>query len=785
MSALRIVAIPRDANPYQELLYAPMRERGARVRYASGLTPSRTLNLLLLPLELLLGRCAGYGVLHLHWVFGFRFTGPSRSEALGRASRLWFTATLRVARALGMRIVWTAHNVLPHEPVFDDDVAARRSLVDACDVVIAHAPNALDELEAIGARPRRSRIIPHGPIVPEELRTLAPVEPSAVRTILFFGRIAEYKGVEDLLEAVASLDGGVNVVIAGGCSDRALADRLITRAAELGGRVRLALGRVPDAELRALLRSADALVFPFRAVTTSGSLTLGLASGRLAVVPDLPAFSELPDEAVVRYPSDQSGGLAAALAEVAAMPAERIHDKGRAAREAALSVGWEEIAARTDDAMRDVSPHGSWLAEFRANHLLAGSATLLINTLVISVLGLVFWAAATHLYASASVGVYSGINSGASLLGAVVSIGWPLTIVRFLPSEPHQRRLVAMMLASVLLLGTAIVAIVEAATGSFLFPLLHIPRTTTDAALTLILVVVAGIGAVTDAALISQRATMTVLVKNTIGGLAKIVVLFPLAALGTTGLIVAATVGAVLAAALGSGALWRLLPPSSGEPRDLARAARYVRYSATGYASVLLGILPSTVVPLIVLAVTGPTSAGWFAMAFLIGGLLSFVPQTAAQVLFAEASRAPEHLRVQVTTAVKAIYALLAPACLLMIVCAPLIMSVLGQQYETHATGALRAMAAGSLFLGATYVIDSILTAVDRMRAYFAINAINSLLVLTLAALAADHGLTNVAIGWAVAQGLSAAIGLAILAAPRISGPARFAARFLTTRVTS
>ena len=46
----------------------------------------------------------------------------------------------------GRLVVVICHNVLPHDPVFDDDVRARRMLVDACDLVIVHAGHALDAL---------------------------------------------------------------------------------------------------------------------------------------------------------------------------------------------------------------------------------------------------------------------------------------------------------------------------------------------------------------------------------------------------------------------------------------------------------------------------------------------------------------------------------------------------------------------------------------------------------------------------------------------------------------
>ncbi len=88
------------------------------------------------PLELTAARLTGTRLVHLHWVFGFVLPGGRRAR---RAAQCWFALVIAVIRLLGMRLVWTAHNVLPHEPVFADDRAARRRLVRASDLVIAHS----------------------------------------------------------------------------------------------------------------------------------------------------------------------------------------------------------------------------------------------------------------------------------------------------------------------------------------------------------------------------------------------------------------------------------------------------------------------------------------------------------------------------------------------------------------------------------------------------------------------------------------------------------------------
>ncbi len=352
--SLGIVAIPRDPTPYQELLYGPLRRRGARVRYGGLLTPSQTLNVLLLPLELAWLRIRNYRVLHLHWVFGFRLSAIGGSRLAARVSRLWFDAVLRMAGRLGFRIVWTAHNVLPHAQVFDDDAAARRTVVKACSLVIAHSSQTLAELAAIGAAAPVSIVIPHGPIPVEAVSSRSWARRPEKRTVLLFGRIERYKGVEDLLLACDALEHPLRLVIAGRCRDRDLRHELLLTASAVDAEVDLSLAHVPDEGVAELIAAADALVFPFRRVTTSGSVMLGLAAGRPLVVPALDAFAELPDECVIRY-TPGVAGLRQALEQVATMPAEMLARKGDAAAGLARTApSWDEIADRTARALAQI-----------------------------------------------------------------------------------------------------------------------------------------------------------------------------------------------------------------------------------------------------------------------------------------------------------------------------------------------------------------------------------------------------------------------------------------------
>lgn len=354
---MKILVLPQeDANPYQRLLYSEMRQLGVRAEYLGRLTPSHTLNLALLPAELVYRRLAGWQVVHLHWVFGFALTGSGRIRAQRRLSQVWFAVILHCIRMLGVRLVWTAHNVLPHTAVFADDVAARRRLVASCDLVIAHSEAALAELDGIAATPRRAAVIPHGPFVPSRPgASLRVPGQDGVREILLFGKIQAYKGAETLVRAFLARPAWVRarLTIAGECPDPCIRSVLTELARSGGDDISLRLERVPDREVTSLLEAADVVALPFERVTTSGSAMLAMCHGRPLIVPDLPALGSLPGNAVFRY--DRSiPGLTAALAQAASVDADVLAKMSSAALAYAGRHNWADIAAETRDQIAGV-----------------------------------------------------------------------------------------------------------------------------------------------------------------------------------------------------------------------------------------------------------------------------------------------------------------------------------------------------------------------------------------------------------------------------------------------
>jgi O-antigen/teichoic acid export membrane protein len=422
------------------------------------------------------------------------------------------------------------------------------------------------------------------------------------------------------------------------------------------------------------------------------------------------------------------------------------------------------------------------------------STLLLVNTALLAVLGFAFWAMAARLYSAGDVGAFSGVAAGVGLLAAAGALGLPNTMMRHLASADGARQLAAAAIGAALTAGGALCVVTLLALGPFLPGGLDLERAE-HRLLVAGLAAIAAVSAVVDASLIAVRAARAVLVKNLVGSVAKLAALAALAAAGVFGMLglaISYSVGAGLAAAMGAAALWRRLRPDGETAGPLRVLRRYLSFSYGSYAGTVIGILPATVVPLMVLATRGPVETAYFAVAFMLASFLNFVPSTTAQVLMAEVSRGERTLREVAGKALRHVYTLLLPAVLLLALVAPLVLRLFGDDYAQGASTCLQLLAVGALATGCTYLVDSILAARDRMRAYVLMNAVNAAMVLGLVGVMLPYGLAAAGAAWALAQTASALVGFVVLrasgvwrssAAPSAGPPAAAAAAEAETHV--
>jgi glycosyltransferase involved in cell wall biosynthesis len=279
----------------------------------------------------------------------------------------WF---LELCCKRGSKIVLTVHDLLPH----DTGEAHKDTFLELyrlADGIICHSDHIRMRLiEEFAVTEGKVSVIPHGPFfydLPEagSKQKLQGYERARVM-VLWQGIINPYKGVDLLLNAwqqVEARDDHCRLVIAGtGIPE--LLEQIRGQVKSLGlKRVQLKLRFISTQELVTLYRDADVVVYPYRAITTSGALITGLALGRTIVASDLPVFRELlthRENALLVNPEDP--------VELAGAMIELVQDAGLrerlASRVRAMDYGdqsWISIAKKTirayEDALLDTSTH--------------------------------------------------------------------------------------------------------------------------------------------------------------------------------------------------------------------------------------------------------------------------------------------------------------------------------------------------------------------------------------------------------------------------------------------
>jgi alpha-maltose-1-phosphate synthase len=254
-----------------------------------------------------------------------------------------------VAGAWPRRYAATFHDPSPHpgDRAPKRDLLLDRVLARTAGLIFVHSEALRQELAA-ALRPRAPVVVvPHGAAVVE----VAP-QPSRP-SLLFFGRISHYKGLDVLLDAMGEVWQEVpqaTLTIAG---EGTILDHPALRDA----RITVRAGHVPDREVAGFFAAASCVVLPYRQASQSGVGTLAKSHGRPLVVTQVGGLPELvSDGSGLLVPPEDPSRLAAALISVLT-DRELARRAGEAGiRTAESEASWDSVAERTLAAYRQFLP---------------------------------------------------------------------------------------------------------------------------------------------------------------------------------------------------------------------------------------------------------------------------------------------------------------------------------------------------------------------------------------------------------------------------------------------
>ena len=302
-----------------------------------------------------------YDVLHIHWPDNI-LSDKRAAVVLAKMGSL-FGALLWV-RILRKGIVWTAHNLDSHEQAHPRLEKVFWGLFPRfLDAILTPMYFIKDEVRKRPNFDRVKRVVvtTYGDwdgyyrkdtAKTQELADRFTADHSAV--VLWFGFIRPYKGLETL---IAEFDdpalADVRLVIAGSCKDPEYAEK-IKSLAQGKSNISADIRFIPDEEVASYFDVADLCVFPFGAVTNSGSVRLALTFDRSVLVPDYPFAVEFQKEFGDRWVAtyDAKSGLKAADIESALNRLEGC------SKEDEISWGqytWDTAAEKTIEVYKELS----------------------------------------------------------------------------------------------------------------------------------------------------------------------------------------------------------------------------------------------------------------------------------------------------------------------------------------------------------------------------------------------------------------------------------------------
>lgn len=271
-------------NPYLDLFYGALEAYGVQ----------RAGSFLLSPRWLAAKRHEIHAI-HLHWP---EWLWDGRHERSGWAL-LKLHMVLVMAGVLGIKRIWTVHNLDPHEGRNWQDELGQRLLARYCDLLIVHSRVTEEQVRRKLSPKAPMVVMPHGSY---EGHYPAP-RPRAVvmeefglkggRPILCcLGRLRDYKGLDLACEALSMLHDEVQLVIAG-VPHRGFDMAALERYDEILPGLVLIARALDDQEFSDLLSVSDAALLPYRQITGSGALLAAWTHGCGVVVSDLDYFQEM------------------------------------------------------------------------------------------------------------------------------------------------------------------------------------------------------------------------------------------------------------------------------------------------------------------------------------------------------------------------------------------------------------------------------------------------------------------------------------------------------------
>ena len=382
---------------------------------------------------------------------------------------------------------------------------------------------------------------------------------------------------------------------------------------------------------------------------------------------------------------------------------------------------------------------------FIHDSLYRNSIYLLINLAVTAITGFLYVMVIAHFFTQRAVGYSTALVSALGLATTLSNFGINRTIVRFMGTSTNKSQdLITKLL--VVSLGSIVIGFGL----SLFFKHFGIKQASSLTSVIFILTVfVMSVKGLFDNLFIAVQRASGTLMENSLYSIVRVIFPFAVLSGGFLGIFSAQLAGALIAVTASLLLALRLKFKLITPPSRNSLKGKW-RFAFGSYTSDTIGNLPSTILPIIVVAKLGPVSGAlWYAAMQIITFLLT-ISSSINQAMFAEMANHPDNILKIVRKAAYAMYGLVIPVSIIVFIMAHYILVIFSKSY-TAAETVLRLMIVFALIGVANYITGSILSLYKKVAYLTVVNIINALVVI-IYCLSFAHNLNGIAIGWMLGE---------------------------------
>ncbi|MCW8919851.1 MAG: glycosyltransferase family 4 protein [Sedimenticola sp.] len=291
-------------------------------------------------------------VLHFHWIhYHYQLTGNPNFR---KASV--FLLKVLLSRFLGFKIVWTLHNLYPHDTPTSNLILEkfiRKVFARLCNRIIVMCDSARNILSDEFGVTKNIVVIPHGNYTfnhaleddREALRNKYQISNNSI-VYICHGNIRKYKNTSKIIEAfkkISSENNQLHLIIAGKPESGLMLEQIEGLCCD--SNITLLPRFIDDDTLFELFTIADIAVFAFKKILNSGSVIEAMSAGLAIIAPASGCLPEILNESMGIVYSDYDD-LDRSMLNILERDIKKL---GLAAKQRANTLDWKSIGMQTSN----------------------------------------------------------------------------------------------------------------------------------------------------------------------------------------------------------------------------------------------------------------------------------------------------------------------------------------------------------------------------------------------------------------------------------------------------